>query len=324
MQKNPFSTEFTGTLRAIQNGGQSMTDTPTSVPMFSTAAAAWFEDHSRYIKPSTADSYRDALKPLCKFLGDRPINEIESLHLRMYQGLRRARVGAHAINREVGVLQQILREFGEWKRLEGRYRQLEEPPHRAGHSLTSEEEQRLREVAFTKPKWRLAAHCMMVMANTTMSFGELRHVRRRDVNMKRKCIVVRDGAKNPVRTFPLNSAARASMSWILERCKKLGGCDPEHYILPHRGRRERASHRQKTIPWILDEPMLTISTAFRSIRKAADLRDFRVYDCRVQAITKLLSDGMTHGQHLSGQSDNERSQRGTGSLICFPVRGGAA
>ena len=114
------------------------------------------------------------------------------------------------------------------------------------------------------------------------------------------------------------------MTWILERWKKLGGCDPEHYILPHRARREEASDGQKTIPWILDEPMLTISRAFRSIRKAADLPDFRVYDCRVQAITKLLSDGLAQGQHLSGQSDNDRSQRGTGNLVCFPLRGGAA
>jgi integrase len=269
-----------------------MTDTPTSFPMFSAAATTWFEDHKRYIKPNTADSYNDALKPLCKFLGDKPLNEIQNAHIRMYQEMRKARVGAHAINREVGVFQQIMREFGEWRRLEDRYKLLKEPPHRAGHSLSSEEEKRLREVAFTKPKWRLAAHCMMVMLSTTMGFGELRQLRRCDVDMERGCISVREGAKNAFRerTIPLNSAGSESMTWILERWKKLGGCDPEHYILPHRPRRERASHWRKTIPWILDEPMLTIYRAFRSIREAADLPDFRVYDCRVQAITKLLSD----------------------------------
>jgi site-specific recombinase XerD len=300
-----------------------MTDASTGgIPTFSTASAAWFADHERCIKPNTADSYNDALKPLCKFLGEKPINEIEIVHIRMYQDLRKARAGAHAINREVGVLQQILREFGEWRRLEARYRQLKEPPRRAGHSLTTEEEQRLREVAFTNPKWRLAAHCMMVMLSTGMGFGELRHVRRRDISMKRKRVVVRDGAK--VRTFPLSSAAHESMTWILERWEKLGGCDPEHYILPHYARREKASYRRKAIPWILDEPMLTISKAFRRIRKAADLPAFRVDDCRTQAIAKLLSDGIVQGQHLSGQSDNDGSQRGTGNLICFPVRGGAA
>lgn len=175
-----------------------MTNTPPSAPIFSTAASAWFEEHKLYIKASTARSYNDALKPLCKFMGDKPINEIQNAHIRMYQETRKARVGAHAINREVGVFQQIMREFGEWRRLEDRYKLLKEPPHRAGHSLSSEEEQRLREVAFTKPKWRLAGHCMMVMLSTTMGFGELRQLRRGDVDMERGCVSVREGAKKCV------------------------------------------------------------------------------------------------------------------------------
>jgi hypothetical protein len=113
--------------------------------------------------PNTADSYGDALKPLTSFFGDKPINEIGSVHLRMYQGLRSAKVCANTINREVGVLQQVLRAFDEWKRFENHYRQLKEPPRRAGRSLTREEEQRLREVALSKPEWLLAGHCMMVM-----------------------------------------------------------------------------------------------------------------------------------------------------------------
>ena len=266
-----------------------------SIPTFSTAAAAWFADHKLYIKASTADSYGTALKPLTSFFGDKPINEIGSVHIRMYQGLRSAKVCSNTVNREVGVLQQVLRDFDEWKRFESHYKQLKEPARRAGRSLTTEEEQRLREVAFSKPKWRLAGHCMMLMLSTGMGFGELRLVRRRDVNMKRKCIVVRDGAK--VRTFPLNGAARKSMTWILDRWKKLGGCDREHFILPHRGRREETSDGQKTIPWSVDEPMLTISGAFRSIRKAADLPDFHVYDCRVQAITKVFSDQVAQERH---------------------------
>lgn len=80
------------------------------------------------------------------------------------------------------------------------------------------------------------------------------------------------------------------MESILVRWQKLGGCDPEHYILPHRPRGVRAPHWRKTIPWILTEPATAMTSAFRSIRKAAGLPDFRIYDCRVQAITKLLSD----------------------------------
>jgi site-specific recombinase XerD len=302
-----------------------MTHTPIDSPTFSKAAAAWFEKHKTYIKPTTARSYNCAIEPLTRVFGDKRINEIEIVHIRMYQGARNAKVCANTVNREVGVLQQVLREFDHWRRLESRYTQLQEPSPRIARSLSAEEEQRLREVAFTKPKWRLAGHCMMVMLSTGMGFGELRHVRRRDVNMQRKCLVVRDETKNAnqVRTIPLNSAARKSMAWILARWKKLGGCDPKHYILPHRPRKE-ASHSGETTSWILDEPMLTISAAFRSIRKVADLPAFRVDDCRAQAVTKLLGNGIAQEQHLSGQSDDGRDPRGTGNLVRFPLPGAAA
>lgn len=275
-----------------------MTDTQTSVPMFSAASAAWFADHKRYIKPSTSKSYNDSLRALEPFFGKKPLNEIEIVHVRMYQDIRKGRVCAHTINREVGVLQQIMREFDEWKRLESRYRQVPQPPQRAGHTLTYEEEQRLRAVAFTKPKWHLAGHCMIVMLSTTLGFGELRQLRRRDVDMKRGCITVREGAKNTYRqrTIPLNPAAKESMEWILERWKRIGGSDEDHYILPHRPRGERAPHWSKAIPWILTEPTTSMHKAWMGIRKAAGIPHFRIYDCRVQAITKLLSDPNVNAQ----------------------------
>lgn len=146
-------------------------------------------------------------------------------------------------------------------------------------------------MAFTKKKWLLAAHCMVIMMNTTMGFGELRKLRRHDVDMERCCVTVREGAKNTYRqrTIPLNSKAKESMDFLLARWQKLGGSDDEHYILPHRPRGERAPHWRKTIPWILTEPTSAMCSAFRSIRNAAGLPHFRIHDCRVQAITKLLS-----------------------------------
>ena len=104
---------------------------------------------------------------------------------------------------------------------------------------SKEDEERLRAVAFSKPKWRLAAHCITIMLSTTMGFGELRQLRRRDVDMKRQCITVREGAKNEARerTIPLNVTALESMTWILERWEQLGGNRPEQYILPHHARR---------------------------------------------------------------------------------------
>jgi len=57
---------------------------------------------------------------------------------------------------------------------------------------------------------------MIVLLSTTMGFLELRHVRRRDVDLKKRSVLVRDGAKNFFRdrTIPLNPVAFESMSWI--------------------------------------------------------------------------------------------------------------
>jgi integrase len=261
-----------------------MTESPLSSMPLSAASALWFEQHSRYIKPNTARNYIGALKVLRPFFGEVLLRDITITDIRRYQAERGKKAGPYLLNSEISVLQMILKEARCWKQIADLYKPMRVPKRRAGHSISADEERVLREVAFSRPKWRLAAHCMMVMLSTTMGFGELRHVRRRDVDLKRKSILVRDGAKNDYRdrTIPLNAAALDSMMWLLERWEKLGGSKDDEFILPHRPRSKKG-------PWILTEPMSAITSAFNGIRKAAGLPKFRVYDCRVQAITKLLS-----------------------------------
>lgn len=256
----------------------------SSLP-FGRAAKLWLEQHQLYIKPNTLTNYRASVKQLTAFLGaDILVNQIHIGHARAYQVERSKKAGAHLVNGELSVLQMILKEARCWKKLAPLYKPLRVPKRRGGHSLSADEERILREVAFSKPKWRLAAHCMIVMLSTTMGFGELRHVRRRDVDMRRKCVLVREGAKNDYRdrTIPLNQAAYDSMCWLVDRWSDLGGTREEEFLLPHRPRVRKG-------PWLFDEPMLAITTAFNRIRKESGLPHFRVYDCRVQAITKLLS-----------------------------------
>jgi site-specific recombinase XerD len=263
----------------------------SQLPKFSEAAEAWLESRRQYLHPNTIRTYRVDLKALIPFIGEIRVDQIEIEHIRSYQRTRGQKAIPQSVNRELGVFQQVMKEHDQWARLAIRYRTLRVTPRRAGHSLTPEEEQRLYDVAFTRKKWLVAAHSMVIMMNTTMGFGELRKLRRYDVDMERCCVTVREGAKNSFRhrTIPLNSKAKESMEFILARWQKLGGCDPEHYILPHRPRGERAPNWRKTIPWILTEPTGAMTSAFRSFRKAAGLPHFRIYDCRVQAITKLLS-----------------------------------
>jgi integrase len=87
----------------------------------------------------------------------------------------------------------------------------------------------------------------------------------------------------------MNAAAYDSICWLVERWEDLGGKHEDEFILPHRPRTLKG-------PWIFDEPMTAITSAFKAIRKEAGLPKFRIYDCRVQAITKLLSNPMVSPQ----------------------------
>jgi integrase len=248
------------------------------------AAPKWLDQHSRYIRPNTIRGYTGSIKKLTEFMGGSVLADIHISQIRACQVERAKKAEHYLINGELSVLQMILKEAGCWESIADFYKPIRVPKRRAGHSLSQEEEQRLRDVAFSQPKWRLAAHCMIVMLSTTMGFGELRHVRRSDVDLKKRSVLVRDGAKNFYRdrTIPRSPAASDSMSWIIDRWHDLGGSSDDEFILPHRPRIRKG-------PWIFTEPMLAITTAFNRIRKEAGLPAFRVYDCRVQAITKLLS-----------------------------------
>jgi integrase len=255
------------------------------------AGPKWLLEHSRLLKSNTTRNYQAALRLLNGSFGNLCLRDIDVAHFRSYQQARGEAAGGYLVNGELSVLQMIMKECGEWDRIKAFYKPLRVPKRRGGHSISADEERLLREVAFSRPKWRLAAHCMMVMLSTTMGFGELRHVRRRDVDLKNRSLLVRDGAKNLYRdrTIPMNAAAYDSMCWILDRWEDLGGKHEAEFILPHRPRVPQG-------PWLFDEPMLAITTAFNRIRAEAGLAKFRVYDCRVQAITKLLSNPKVHPQ----------------------------
>ena len=197
---------------------------PCSVPTFNQAGALWLHQHKRYIRPNTIGCYEDALKPLGRFFGELRLDKIEIPHIRAYQDHRSAQVTPQTTNREVGVFQLVMKEFDQWARLQSRYKPLKVEPHRSGHSLTAEEEERLKTVAFSKKKWRLAAHCIVVMMNTTMGFGELRQLRRRDVDMipdQHKMGVNADVIEpnESIRAQPLPEPTNPSIQAEIERLK---------------------------------------------------------------------------------------------------------
>jgi integrase len=260
-----------------------MQATPIAEMTFHSASEEWLLQHKRYIAERTYGDYQQYLKPLREFFRMN-MREIHIGHIREYQDWRAEKAGATRINMEGSTLQQILKEANLWEPMAPHYKPLPIPKAKCGRPLNPEQEAKLRRVCLSKPKWRLAGHCLLIMANTTCGFGELRMVKREDVDLHSRLLHIQEGAKNDfrVRTIPLNETALRSIQWLVERWEGLGGKLDTDFLLPHR------AHKRGE-PTDFDRPMGSIKGAFGKIRAEIGLPKLRIYDMRVHAITKLLS-----------------------------------
>jgi integrase len=258
----------------------------------SKAGKYWLTEHSRYIKPRTIKDYRQYLDTLIVGMHDPILKDIHIGVIRLYQQERSARACNARINMELSALQQILKEAKLWQNVADFYRPLPISMRGAGRSVSKEDQQRLLDIAFSNPRRRLAAHCIRIMLRCGVGFGELSQVRRRDVDLKERRFEIVGGAKNRdrERPIPMGDQAYDSMQWIILRYESLGGNSGEDYILPHCSSRSNG-------PRDFGRPMGSIKTAWKAIRKEAarsigpHMTKFRLYDCRVTAVTKALASG---------------------------------
>ncbi len=112
---------------------------------------------------------------------------------------------------------------------------------------------------------------------------EVKHLRRRDVDLVKKLVHVRR-SKNETshRVIPLNASAIVAAARMFERAELLGHTEPEHYLWPacQWGRYDATN------------PMLKWDTAWRALRDAAGLPGLRFHDLRHTVITELAEMGV--------------------------------
>ena len=122
----------------------------------------------------------------------------------------------------------------------------------------------------------------MLAANTSMRGVEIKHLRRKDVDLEAKALHIRrsknEGSK---RVLPLNEAAFGAVQTMIERADELGHKDPAHYLWC-------ASQHLKFDP---TKPARKWDTAWRALRDAASLTGLRFHDLRHTVITRLLEAG---------------------------------
>ena len=139
-----------------------MTESPLSSMPFSEASAFWLEQHKRYIKPNTLRNYQGRT---LKASSRKPRRRDRQRH----PNRARACVPGRTVEEGWFLPAQLRgkRPANDPERsavlgesIADLYKPLQVPKRCAGHSISVDEERILREVAFGRPKWRLAAHCM--------------------------------------------------------------------------------------------------------------------------------------------------------------------
>jgi integrase len=151
-----------------------------------------------------------------------------------------------------------------------------------GRVLSDVEQERLFEVAKGNPEWTHVYCAAVVAANTSMRGVEIKHLRRKDVDLTANALHIRksknEGSK---RILPLNDAALGAVKMMIERADELGHKDPDHYLWC-------ANQHHKLDP---TKPGCKWDTAWRALRDAAGLRGLRFHDLRHTVVTRLLEAG---------------------------------
>jgi integrase len=248
---------------------------------FGVASKAWLESRRAYLSERTYADYEHHIVTLQKFFSELPLLAIDADHLRAYQRMRMVRAGASLINREMSVLQQMLKRIGRWVEIESQYQPLalpKESPHRA---LTPIEEDRLYRIGASNPNWEVAYCAYVISINTTSGPGEIRHLRHMDIDPIHRSMRVQPlGAKNEhrIRVVPLNNSAWKAVEYLLARAQRLGSVAPDHYLIPFRICRNKYDPLRPAMGW---------RTAQREMLTTAGIK-CSAYTFRHHAITKLL------------------------------------
>jgi integrase len=257
------------------------------------------DDFLKALKATTdsqrnVDFNRERLEIVKRHIGDVKLSTISRAVIEGFQAKRRLEgAGNRTINMDVGALRQVLKRFKQWRRLEDDVKMLTETGGApVGRALTPEEQKRLFEAAASNAEWEHVYCAAVLAANTSMRGVEVKHVRRRDVDLEKvwdvesasgKGVLYVTKSKNQTskRVLPLNNAARTAVERMLKRADDLGQTDPNHYLWC-------SNQHHKLDP---TKPASKWDTAWHALRDAAGLPGFRFHDLRHTVVTDLLEAG---------------------------------
>lgn len=252
---------------------------------------------------------------------DMPMVEMDPVLIERWRAVRvRAGNKPVTINRNLQRLHALLAKAVEWKAIDrhpfsglkplkhdrsGRVRYLDEEEEHQLRDALLEREDKLRKDRKRFNAWRIARHkaplplrnqeyvdhlrpIVLLAPNTGLRRGELLALMWKDVNLKTKWLTVAGttSKNNQTRRVPLNVEAAAILQgWNRQSKDALTG---SYVFASSKGKR-----------------MTTITTAWRTLRKRAGLRNFHFHDLRHHFASRLVQSGvdLNSVRELLGHSD---------------------
>jgi integrase len=239
------------------------------------AATRWVDQHAARLGSAKAKrNEKSLLKQLMQRLGTRKLKTLTLDDLKDYQRERREQVRERAINLELRILQNVLKEANLWRTIGEHYKPLREPESDVGQALTVGQLELLEKTAATKEAWQVAYCAEVLAANTGLRGGEIKRLQLGELDLENRRIRIhRKATKTNAgqRLIELNHAATAAVAKLYVRAQSLGATEPTHYLLPA----DLSRHTAKSDPlkgkrgFDVNLGHASWQTAWRNLREAA-------------------------------------------------------
>jgi integrase len=267
-----------------------------------TATEKWLTIRKTEVAPSTYSIDKERVKALKKRLGGRILSTLAPQDIRNYQLARRQDVAPVTVNCEIKVLRLLLKEAHLWQRFEPHFKPLRERTSPVGKALTPAEHEKLFKVVMNNPQSASSYFAAVIAAETTMRGGEIKQLRRGDVDLIEGVVRVhRITTKTDAgeRIIPLTASAKWCFSQLLKRAELLGATEPEHFLFPAFLFRNKRRENAAGAGYDPTRHQVSFRSGWNGLLKRAGLPRLRFHDLRHHGITRLAESGVADSTLLS-------------------------
>ena len=236
------------------------------------------------VSPRMVAYWRENAKPLAAFLGKTKLRSLTPGHLAAYQNARiDAGRAPKTVNGELSVLRQVLKHARLWYRFKDDYKPLKNTKPPVGQAFTDKQQQRLFEIAQSKPQWLFAYVAATLSFYCGLRTCEIKGLQWKHVDWLNNTLQIRR-SKTPAgwRDPSLNQACLSVLLQLRSKAAALGYAEPNHFIFPWHGKSKKLDPTR---------PMASWRSAWESLRVAAGLPHIRFHDGRHTALTRLAENG---------------------------------